>query len=93
MFTSGRIAPKDLPDGLYKYDLRHGDFGDFETLEPRAIVNHAGTVVTKEPIDFGDAGSISFDEESSPNFLGEEMTLEEFADADFTEDEGMGMQL
>lgn len=93
LFSNGRIAQKDLPDGLYKYDLRHGDSGDFETLEPRVIVNHAGTVITKEPIDFGDAGSISFDEESSPNFVGEDMTLEEFADADFTENEGMGMRL
>ena len=34
--------------------------------------------ITKEPIDFGKEGYISFTEETSPNFTGESMTLEEF---------------
>ena len=97
LFSNGRIAQEDLPDGLYKYDLRHGDSGDFVSVEPRVAVNHAGTIITKEPIDFGKAGYISFDDDSSPNFLGEEMTAEEFANTDFSQNEnqneGMKMNL
>ena len=40
--------------------------------------NHGGSVITKEPIDFGKEGYIPFTEETSPNFTGESMTLEEF---------------
>ena len=50
-------------------------------------MDHAGTVLTREPIDLGENGCIEFDEESSPNFLGDEMTLEEYLTAEFTEDE------
>lgn len=83
LFSNDRITQEDLPEGLYKYDLRHGDSGDFVAVEPRVIVNHAGTIITKEPIDFGDAGYISFDEDSSPNFLGESMTFGEYMRRDF----------
>ena len=41
------------------------------------LVNHAGSVVTKEPIDFKGADHIEFDEDSSPNFLGEEATFQD----------------
>ncbi len=83
LFSNDRITQEDLPEGLYKYDLRHGDSGDFVAVEPRVIVNHAGTIITKEPIDFGDAGYISFDDDSSPNFLGESMTFGEYMRRDF----------
>ncbi len=93
LFSNDWIAQENLPEGLYKYDLRYGDSGDFVSVEPQAVVNHAGTIITKEPIDFGEAGYISFDDDSSPNFLGEEMTAEEFANTDFSQNEGMKMNL
>lgn len=98
LFTNGRVTQKDLPDGLYKYDIRGGDDLYFATIEPRVVVNHSGTVITKEPIEFGEEGYIAFDDDTSPNFLGDEMTLEEFMNTDFTEDENEsqtmgGMQL
>lgn len=70
----------------------------FATVEPSVAVNHAGTIITKEPIIFGEEGYIEFDDNSSPNFLGDEMSIEEFLNTDFDQDEDEsqtmgGMQL
>lgn len=98
LFTNGRVTQKELPDGLYKYDLREGESLAFATVEPSVAVNHAGTIITKEPIIFGEEGYIAFDDDSSPNFLGDEMSVEEFQNTDFSQDEDEsqtmgGMQL
>ncbi len=98
LFTNGRVTQKELPDGLYKYDLREGESIAFATVEPSVAVNHAGTIITKEPIIFGEEGYIEFDDDSSPNFLGDHMSVEEFQNTDFSqnEDESLtmgGMQL
>ncbi len=88
LFTNGRVTQKELPDGLYKYDLREGESIAFATIEPSVAVNHAGTIIAKEPIIFGEEGYIEFDDDSSPNFLGDEMSVEEFLNTDFSQDEG-----
>lgn len=98
LFSNGRLLPEEIPEGLYAYDLRESDDGDrFISIEPKVGVNHGGTVLMKEMLDFGESGYIPFDEDSSPNFLGEQMTAEEFSDTDFTQDEdqneGMEMSL
>lgn len=98
LFTNGRVTQKELPDGLYKYDLREGESLAFATVEPSVAVNHAGTIITKEPIIFGEEGYIAFDDDSSPNFLGDYMSVEEFFNTDFSQDEDEsqtmgGMQL
>ena len=98
LFTNGRVTQKELPDGLYKYDLREGESIAFATVEPSVAVNHAGTIITKEPIIFGEEGYIEFDDDSSPNFLGDHMSVEEFLDTNFDQDEDEsqamgGMQL
>ena len=41
------------------------------------MVNHWGTVITKEPIEGADEGIVL--NEDDYNYLGEDMTLEEFA--------------
>ena len=43
-------------------------------------VDHAGTIIMGEPLDFSAKGYIELDEDSSPNFSGEEMTMQEFAE-------------
>lgn len=78
LFANHRMTKADIPQGLYVYHLREGDNGEFSTIEPQVLVNHAGSVVTKEPIDFKGADHIAFDEDSSPNFLGEDMTFGDF---------------
>ena len=64
LFTSLRIDRDQLPDGLYAYDIRHGDTGmDAIELKDSILVNHMGTVITKEPIDLGDKGFIYIEDE------------------------------
>ena len=86
LFTNERINKDELPEGVYKYDLRDGE-PFFASIEKQVIVDHAGTVLTREPIDLGEDGCIEFDEETSPNFLGDEMTLRDYLTAEFSEDE------
>ena len=90
LFSNGRISQSDLSEGLYKYDLRSGDETDFTALEKSVMVNHAGTVILKEPLEFGDRDYIPLDEDSSPNFTGEQMTLDEFRQRNFEESITMG---
>lgn len=78
LFTNNRITDADIPKGMYCYHIRHGDEGEFVSIEKRTEVNHAGSVVTREPIDLGEQGNISFTEETSPDFKGEIMSLYEF---------------
>ena len=79
LFTNLRIARNSLPEGLHAYDLR--DFDDCSgepcELKSHIMVNHWGTVIVKEPIEGADDGIVL--EEDDYNYLGEEMTLEEFA--------------
>ena len=75
VFTNARIAPQDVPKGLYKYDLRYSDeIGEFTSIEKNVIANHGGTVLLKGQLDLGPDGVIEFDEETSPDFLGYEET-------------------
>ena len=90
LFSNGRISQTELPEGLYKYDLRSGDETDFVTLEKSVMVNHAGTVILKEPLEFGERDYIPLNEDSSPNFTGEQMTLDEFRQRNFEESITMG---
>ena len=78
LFTNRRIAASELPDGLYKYELRSGIGVEFASIEQNVTVDHSGTVIVKEPIDFGDKGYIELDEYTEPFFREEKMSIEEF---------------
>lgn len=95
LFANGRLLPEEIPEGLYAYDLRESDSGDrFVSIEPKVGVNHGGTVLMREILDFGESGYIPFDEDSDPNFTGYTMTPQEFADEEQEENQGYGgMQL
>lgn len=83
LFTNNRLTDADIPQGMYCYHLRHSDDGGrFCSVEPKVSVNHGGSVITKEPLDFGKQGYISFTEDTEPNFTGEEQTLGEFLKSD-----------
>lgn len=78
LFTCLRIDRKSLPEGLHAYDLRDVDStGEICELKSHVMVNHWGTVVTREPIEGADEGIAIKDEDY--NYLGENMTLDEFA--------------
>lgn len=91
LFSNGRLMPEQIPEGLYAYDLRHSDDGDrFCSIEPKVGVNHGGTVLMRDILDFGESGYIPLDEDTEPNFLGETMTASEFAEEE-AQDESMQM--
>lgn len=96
LFSNGRLMPEQIPEGLYAYDLRHSDDGDrFCSIEPKVGVNHGGTILMRDILDFGESGYIPLDEDTEPNFLGDEMTPSEFAEEE-VQDETLqmgGMQL
>lgn len=85
LFTNGRVTEQELPDGLYRYDLREGENLAFATIERNVAANHAGTILTKAPLDFGGQEYLVFDDDTSPNFLGYDLTPEEFLQTDFTQ--------
>ena len=87
LFSNGRLMPEQIPEGLYAYDLRHSDDGDrFCSIEPKVGVNHGGTVLMRDILDFGESGYIPLDEDTEPNFLGDEMTPSEFAEEEAQEE-------
>ena len=88
LFSNYRITPKDIPQGLYCYDLRHSDDGGiFSTVEPKVTVNYGGSVITNEPLNFGENGYISFNEETYPNFTGTEITFDKYMYGEFKQSE------
>ena len=95
LFTNGMIKTENIPKGLYKYDLRGGEIGDFLSIEPRVMVDRSGSILVKEPFDFDGKDHIPLTEETSPNFLCEEVTPREFLDGDYeqTETEEMGIKM
>ncbi|MCM1335476.1 MAG: hypothetical protein NC084_13085 [Bacteroides sp.] len=84
LFTDLRIDRKSLPEGLYAYDLRDCDdcSGDPCEVKSFVLVNHWGTVIVKEPIEGADDGVMLDDDDY--NYLGDNMTLEEFANSALT---------
>ena len=79
LFTNARIDRSVLPEGVYAYDLRGSDYdpGYPIYIEDHVCVNHAGTVLTLEPLDANNE-PVFMAISDEMNFLGEEMTLAEF---------------
>lgn len=97
LFTNSRMTDADIPKGLYCYHFRHGDDGSFCALEKSVTVNHAGSVIVKEPIEFGENGCISLNNKNAPNFTGNTTLMEEFFVGtgivdEMCEDQGMSLE-
>ena len=91
LFTNERITDADIPKGMYCYNLRHDDNGNFCAIEKNVTVNHADSIITKEPIELGEQGYISLNQDNSPNFLGENMSIYMFREYDPEQSEEMSM--
>lgn len=80
LFSNGRIDAADIPEGLYRYDLRGSDYdpGDPVTIEERVVVNHAGSILTAKPLDIPEGGSLRLTEDEGLNFVGGEITAYQF---------------
>lgn len=78
LFSNGRLT--DVPEGLFRYDLRGSDYDPGEPIcvERNVVVNHAASIVTAKPIDLPEDGRIFLTEENGINFVGGEMTIREF---------------
>ena len=94
LFTNDRLTPADVPKGLYLYHLRMTDDGEqFGSIENNVTVNHGGSILTKEPLDLGSSGCIEFTDETSPNFLGQDITMHDFVDDEYTLDEDISQSM
>ena len=101
LFTNERLSWEEIPIGLYAYELRMTDDGErYGSLEPSVSVSFGGTVLTDQPIDFGEAGYLELTEDNDPNFTGETRTMGQFLrdewedelGEDFTETGGMTLE-
>jgi len=76
LFSNGRIRPHETPQGLNLYHLRESDDGSrFASIEKDVLVNHGGSILSKDEIDLGKSGRIDLDNGTYLNFLGEEVSL------------------
>ncbi len=75
LFTNGHVKQEALPPGIYSYDLRGSDNdpGSPLRLETLVVVNHAGSILTRFPINLDELGYLRIGEEM--NFVGGEASL------------------
>lgn len=79
LFSNSRLRDEDVPEGLYRYDLRGSDYdpGQPILVEKTVIVNHAASVLMAEELDLGADGRLELGEEGL-NFTGGLLTVREF---------------
>ncbi len=84
LFSNGRIAENEVPEGLYRYDLRGSDYdtGKPITVENHVAVNHAGTILSIHPFPIPEKGYLSLGEEL--NFIGRMAKVEQFLQSAMT---------
>lgn len=76
LFTDDRIDRDAVPDGLFAYDIRESDDGDrLATVEPVVVVNHGGTILSREEFRMEDWGGMEIEDY---NFEGNSMPLKEW---------------
>lgn len=80
LFTNSRIDRDTVPKGFSCYDLRGSDRdpGKTVTVENKVAVNHAGAILTPEPVTIPKEGYRRL--RGKLNFLGDCMTLSEFCE-------------
>ena len=81
LFFCGRIDRGSVPDGLFCYDVRHDDEcqGIACEIKSHVLVNHWGTLITKQEIPLED-GRYSLTD--GLNYSGQEFKLDEFMQMD-----------
>lgn len=92
LFTESRMSADEVPKGFYCYECRTSDNHNFlATLEPKVTVNFGGTLITDEPIDFGEKGYIDLTEEPMLISDNDEVSFEKFMnDKEEIEEEMLG---
>ncbi len=80
LFSNGCITSKDVPEGLYCYDLRGSDDdpGMPVAVENHVVVNHAGSIITASPLEIPEGGQLMLTEDEGLNFVGGEISAYQF---------------
>lgn len=83
LFSSARISSEDIPKGLFRYELRGSDDDPDKPVcvEASVVVNHAGTIITGEPLPIPENGRLFFQDDDDFCFTSSEMTMQEFWNA------------
>ncbi len=89
LFTEDRLKAEEIPEGLYKYELRSGPEDTYAALEEKAGVDFSGTILSKVPFDLGEDEYIDLENkvDGIPDFLDVEMNIAEFMNSDFDPEE------
>lgn len=78
LFTELRVNKDTIPDGVYCYELRHGDDDSFPVeVEEKVGVNYFGAVFMTEKLELDKEGKLPIEYEDF-GYTGEEMKLEAF---------------
>lgn len=78
LFTELRVDKSTIPNGVYCYELRHGDDDSFPAeLEENVRVNYFGSVLMAEKLELGKEGKLPIGYEDF-GYTGEEMKLNAF---------------
>lgn len=82
LFTNIRIDKATVPKGLYMYEVRHNDdWSDPVQIGKSIVVNHFGTILTRDPIKLPPSGLLDIDPDRDWNFAdGDFRTVNEFLD-------------
>ncbi len=81
LFHDMRIERGSVPKGLYLYEVRHDDDGrgDPVQIARGIIVNHFGSIITREPIKLPLDGYLDIDPEKDWSYAGGDCrTVKEF---------------
>ena len=81
LFSSERIQRESVPEGFYCYEVRHDDegWGDPVQIAKGIMVNHFGSIITREPIRLPPHGYLDIDPERDWDFCdGDCRTVREF---------------
>ena len=73
LFTPMRIKSDAVPEGLYKYELRHDDecTGEIVQIAHGVFVNHWGTILSDHQLRLGPSGYRDIDESKDIRYLNE----------------------
>ena len=78
LFTDSRMNGSRIPEGLYCYELRHGDDDSYPAaLELSVVVNYFGMVLMSDKLELGENGMIELSYDDF-GFTGEELSILEY---------------
>lgn len=81
LFHDMHLERDTVPRGLYLYEVRHDDdcIGDPVQIARGIMVNHYGSIITREPIKLPQDGYLDIEPEKDWNFAGGDCrTVKEF---------------